>query len=164
MTALRKRMLEELQRRNYSPTTARAYLYAVEEFARYFRKSPDELDQEQLRQYQLHLLHDRKLTIGTIVGRIAALRFFFVAAPSSILTPFCISWHANLVGRSQMSVAGVIKFVPVAHHQCDRPPELAFSQSWLTSKMFREQAYQDPSNARQQAARSATTLSVITYL
>ena len=62
MTALRKRMLEELQRRNYSPTTARAYLYAVEEFARYFRKSPDKLDQEQLRQYQLHLLHDRKLT------------------------------------------------------------------------------------------------------
>ena len=78
MTALRKRMLEELQRRNYSPTTARAYLYAVEEFARHFRKSPDKLDQEQLRQYQLHLLHDRKLTVGTIVGRISALRFFFV--------------------------------------------------------------------------------------
>ena len=78
MTALRKRMLEELQRRNYSPTTARAYIYAVEEFARYFGKSPDKLTQEQLRQYQLHLLHDRKLTVGTIVGRIAALRFFFV--------------------------------------------------------------------------------------
>ena len=78
MTHLRKMMLEELQRRNYSPTTVRAYLYAVEEFARYFGKSPDKLNQEQLRQYQLHLLHDRKLTIGTIVGRIAALRFFFV--------------------------------------------------------------------------------------
>ena len=78
MTQLRKRMLEELQRRNYSPSTIRAYLYAVEEFARYFGKSPDKLDQEQLRQYQLHLLHERKLTIGTIVGRIAALRFFFV--------------------------------------------------------------------------------------
>src|SRR5262249_47054202 len=34
--------------------------------------------QEHLRQYQLHLLHDRKLTVGTIVGRIAALRFFFL--------------------------------------------------------------------------------------
>src|SRR5262245_49670809 len=78
MTRLRKRMLEELQRRNYSPTTIRAYLYAVEEFSRYFRKSPDKLDQEQLRQYQLHLLNDRKLTVATIVGRIAALRFFFV--------------------------------------------------------------------------------------
>src|SRR5215467_6900922 len=78
MTRLRKRMLEELQRRNYSPSTIRAYLNAVEEFARYFGKSPDKLDQEQLRQYQLHLLHERKLTVGTIVGRIAALRFFFV--------------------------------------------------------------------------------------
>src|SRR5678816_4808715 len=78
MTPLRKRMLEELQRRNYSPTTIRAYLYAVEEFARYLGKSPDQVGQEHLREYQLHLLHDRKLTVGTIVGRIAALRFFFV--------------------------------------------------------------------------------------
>jgi integrase/recombinase XerD len=78
MTALRKRMLEELQRRNYSPTTIRAYLHAVETFSRHFGKSPDKLDQEHLRQYQLHLLHDRKFTVGTIVSTIAALRFFFV--------------------------------------------------------------------------------------
>ena len=78
MTALRKRMLEELQRRNYSPTTIRAYLHAVEAFALHFGKSPDKLDQEHLRQYQLHLLHDRKFTVGTIVSTIAALRFFFV--------------------------------------------------------------------------------------
>src|SRR5262245_27561608 len=78
MTPLRQRMLEELQRRNYSPNTIRPYLYAVEDFARYFGKRPDQLRQEQLRQYQLHLLNDRKLTVDTIVGRIAALRFFFV--------------------------------------------------------------------------------------
>jgi integrase/recombinase XerD len=78
MTQLRKRMLEELQRRNYSPNTSRAYLRAVEEFARYFGKSPDKLGQQHLRQYQLYLLQDRELSVGTIVGRIAALRFFFV--------------------------------------------------------------------------------------
>ena len=78
MSPLRKRMLEELQRRNYSPNTIRPYLYAVEDFSRYFGKSPDKLSQEQLRQYQLHLVQDSKLTVETIVGRIAALRFFFV--------------------------------------------------------------------------------------
>jgi site-specific recombinase XerD len=70
-------MLEELQRRNYSSQTIRAYLFAVKDFATYFGKRPDLLRQEHLRQYQLHLLNDRKLNVDTIVGRIAALRFFF---------------------------------------------------------------------------------------
>jgi len=78
MTDLRKRMLEELQRRNYSSETTRAYLFAVKDFAGYFGKPPDKLGQEHLRQYQLHLLNDRKLAVETIVGRISALRFFFV--------------------------------------------------------------------------------------
>src|SRR6266850_3359354 len=78
MTELRKRMLEELQRRNYSPETARLYLGTVKDFVRYFGKSPDKLGQEDLRQYQLYLLNERKLSVGTIVARIAALRFFFV--------------------------------------------------------------------------------------
>src|SRR5437773_11742346 len=78
MTPLRKRMLEELQRRNYSPNTIRPYLYAVEDFARYFGKSPDKLRQEDLRQYQLHLINDCKLTVETIAGRISAIRFLFV--------------------------------------------------------------------------------------
>src|SRR6185503_19227710 len=78
MTDLRKRMLEELQRRNYSAETIRSYLFAVKDFAAYFKKRPDQLGQDHLRQYQLHLLNDRKLTVETIAGRIAALRFFFV--------------------------------------------------------------------------------------
>jgi integrase/recombinase XerD len=78
MTTLRKRMLEELQRRNFSSETIRAYLFAVKDFAAYFGKRPDQLSQEHLRQYQLHLLNDRKLAVETISGRIAALRFFFV--------------------------------------------------------------------------------------
>jgi len=78
MTDLRKRMLEELQRRNYSPTTIRCYLRVVEDFARYFGKRPDHLTREHMREYHLHLVHDLKLATNTIIARIAALRFLFV--------------------------------------------------------------------------------------
>ncbi len=78
MTDLRKRMLEELQRRNYSPTTIRCYLRVVEDFARYFGKRPDRLSQEHMRAYHVHLMQTRKLTPKTVGLHIAALRFFFV--------------------------------------------------------------------------------------
>ncbi len=78
MTRLRQRMLEELQRRNYSPNTTRSYIHAIEDFARYFGRSPYVLGPEHIRQYQVHLFRDRKLSAGTIEGRTAALRFLYV--------------------------------------------------------------------------------------
>ena len=78
MTALRQRMLEELQRHNYSKETIRLYLFAVKDFARYFKKRPDLLKQEHMREFQLHLLNERKLAVETVAARITALRFFFV--------------------------------------------------------------------------------------
>ncbi len=78
MTQLRKRMLEELQRRRYSSETIRLYLAAVEHFANYFGKRPDQLGPEHLRQYQLYLLNERKLAVGSVIARTSALRFFFL--------------------------------------------------------------------------------------
>ena len=78
MTHLRQRMLDELQRRNYSQSTVRSYIYAVEDFAKYFHRSPERLGPEQIRQYQAYLFRERKLSSGTIEGRTAALRFLFV--------------------------------------------------------------------------------------
>jgi hypothetical protein len=44
-------MLDELQRRNYAITTVRYYIQAVERFARYFHRRPDQLNQAHLREY-----------------------------------------------------------------------------------------------------------------
>jgi len=77
MTNLRKRLLEELQRRNYSGSTARGYIIAVKQFAEYFGKSPDQLGAEHLRRFQLYLLQEKKLAPGTVEMRMSALRFFF---------------------------------------------------------------------------------------
>jgi integrase/recombinase XerD len=78
VTHLRQLMLDELQCRNYSPNTVRSYVHAVEEFARYFRRSPEQLGPDHVREYQVHLFRDRKLSLRTIEGRAAALRFLFV--------------------------------------------------------------------------------------
>ena len=78
MTPLRRKMLEELQRRNYSEITTRNYLRVVADFAQYFGKSPDKLGLDELRTYQAYLRKDRKLMPCTVVNQVAALRFFFV--------------------------------------------------------------------------------------
>lgn len=78
MTRLRKTMLDELRRRNYAQNTVRSYVKAIEDFARYFGKSPAYLGPQHIREYQVHLFQDRKLAPGTVQGRGAALRFLYV--------------------------------------------------------------------------------------
>lgn len=77
MTRLRKMMLEDLQRRNYSQDTIRSYIHTVEDFARHFRCSPDRLGPRHIREYQAELLSKRKLSPATVAVRLAALRFFY---------------------------------------------------------------------------------------
>ena len=77
MTRLRQRMLDDLRRRNYSPDTIRGYIRAVQQFAEYFGRSPEQMGAEELRRYQIHLLHERKLALGTVENNISALRFLY---------------------------------------------------------------------------------------
>ena len=78
MTPLRKRMLEEWQLRNLSRTTADSYVRAVERFAKYYNKSPEQLGPEQVRQYLLHLRNDNEVVPSTILVNRSALRFLYV--------------------------------------------------------------------------------------
>ena len=78
MTRLRQIMLEELQRRNYSKSTTRYYLQSVANFAQHFGKSPDKLGPDELRSCQAYLLREQKIAVGTVIARVAALRFLFI--------------------------------------------------------------------------------------
>jgi len=77
VTHLRKITLEELERRNYTETTTRAYLHAIEDFARHFNRPPDQLGPEEIREFTAHMFRVRKLADNTVGQRVAALRFFF---------------------------------------------------------------------------------------
>jgi site-specific recombinase XerD len=70
-------MVEEMKLRNFSAATQESYLYAVTRLTKHYRRSPDQLDKEQIRSYLLHLTVERKLSPNTMMGQIAGLRFFY---------------------------------------------------------------------------------------
>src|SRR5664280_471931 len=88
MTHLRKMMLEELERRNYAQTTRDCYIQTIEDFARYFKRPPDQLGPEHIREYQAYLFRERKLAARTVTQRLAALRFFFI---QTMKKPWCVA-------------------------------------------------------------------------
>jgi integrase/recombinase XerD len=78
VTQLRKRMQEELQRRNYSESTTVCYLRQITEFAKHFGRSPAQLGPEEIKQFQLYLVQEKKVSWATYIQATAALRFLYV--------------------------------------------------------------------------------------
>ena len=112
MTHLRKLILEDLQRRNYSEDTIRSYVYTVEDFARRFNRPPDRLGPQHIREYQAELFQKRELSSGTVAIRLAALRFFYTKtlrrAWSVADTPYPKRNHRLPAILSQEEVAQLI--------------------------------------------------------
>jgi integrase/recombinase XerD len=77
MTSLRQRMIEDMQVRNLAPNTQQGYVRQVSLFARYFHKSPELLQPEQIRAYLVYLANEKKLSRSTIVIATSALRFLY---------------------------------------------------------------------------------------
>ena len=77
MTELRQRYLEDLRLRNYSPRTLKTYVECVSHFARYFKRSPEELGPEHIRQYQLYLVEEKKCSWSRYNQTVCALRFLY---------------------------------------------------------------------------------------
>jgi site-specific recombinase XerD len=72
MSPLRQRFIEDMQLRGLAPTTQRSYLHYLEDYAKFFKLSPEKLDLEAVRQYELHMLHERKLSPETINGFVSS--------------------------------------------------------------------------------------------
>jgi len=121
MTRLRKMMLEELQRRNFSEHTIRYYVRTVEDFARHFNRPPDRLGLQHIREYQAELFQKRKLSAGTVTIRLAALRFFYIKTlkkPWSIAeTPYPKKSHRLPTILSQEEVARLIDAALTPFHR-----------------------------------------------
>jgi len=76
MSALRRRMIDDMMLRNLSPATPRSYLHAVTKFSRHFGCPPDRLGLEDVRAFQVHLV-SQGISWPALNQIVCALRFFF---------------------------------------------------------------------------------------
>ena len=77
MIPLRQRFIEDMQLRGLAPTTQRSYIHYVAEFAKFYNKSPEDLDLEAIRQYEIHLLSERKLSPQSVNTFISSVQFLY---------------------------------------------------------------------------------------
>lgn len=77
MTPLRLRMTQDLQLRGYSERTVEAYVRAVAQLAQFHHTPPDQLTEEQIRQYLLHLATVQRVARGTHTIALCGIKFFY---------------------------------------------------------------------------------------
>jgi integrase/recombinase XerD len=76
MSPLRRRMIEDMTIRNLSPATQRSYVHAISKFSRFFGRSPNKLDLEDVRAFQVHLVAGG-ISWPALNQIVCALRFFY---------------------------------------------------------------------------------------
>ena len=77
MTALRQKMIEDMQLHGFAERTQKSYMQAVRQLAAYFNKPPDQIDEEELRQYFLYLKNVKQVSRSTITLALCGIKFFY---------------------------------------------------------------------------------------
>jgi integrase/recombinase XerD len=77
MTALRQKMIEDMQLHSFSERTQDSYLRAVRQLAEYYNKPPDQISEEELRQYFLYLKNVKQASRSTITLALCGIKFFY---------------------------------------------------------------------------------------
>jgi site-specific recombinase XerD len=77
MTVLRQKMIEDMQLHGFAIRTQEAYLSAVSQLAKHYRKAPDQINEEELRQYFLFLKNEKHAARATCTLALCGIKFFF---------------------------------------------------------------------------------------
>jgi integrase/recombinase XerD len=109
MSKLRQQLIEELVLRGCSPRTQEAYVSAVYHLARYYRRSPDQISDPEVRAYLLYLAQTRKLAASSRNQATSGLRFFY----------------ATVLGRP---VDRVVRVLPRVRQEVKRPQVFAITE------------------------------------
>jgi site-specific recombinase XerD len=72
-----QRMVGDMQLRNLADATIDAYTYHVDKFCQFFGKPADQLGPEEIRQYQLYLVNERKVSWSSFNQAVCGLRFLY---------------------------------------------------------------------------------------
>ena len=77
ITPLRQQMQQDLQLAGLSERTQEAYLRAVRQLAAHFRQAPDQLTENQLREYLLYLKNDKQFAPSSLIVAACGIKFFY---------------------------------------------------------------------------------------
>lgn len=77
MTRLRQRMIEDLQLRGMSERTQEMYVRAVRQLAEHYHKSPEQITEEELRDYFLYLKNVKHYSRSASTIALCGIKFFY---------------------------------------------------------------------------------------
>lgn len=118
MTVLSEKMQEDMQLRGLSVRTQESYVGAVRQLAKHYHKSPEKIDEEELRQYFLYLKNVRKISISTFRIALCGIKFFYEQTLKR-------EWHTLALVRPDkqeklpvvLSLQEVERILECVHHQ-----------------------------------------------
>ena len=115
MSKLRSRMTEEMQLAGYAPETQESYLFKVQVLAKYYHRSPDLLTDDEIRQFFLYLINERKVSSSSVTVYLCGIKFFYETTLKRRLNIFDIVRPARSkklpVVLSRDEVRIILKFV-----------------------------------------------------
>src|ERR1035438_6445577 len=127
MTPLRKRMIEDMQLRNFAPETQRNYLHHIAGLARFFQTSPEHLNLEDIRQYQVYVDDDCRYSAQSVNQFVSAVKFLYEI---TLEAPFD---RAALLRARVPNKAPIILSQQEVAHFFDHVPSISYRAAFMVA-------------------------------